>query len=97
MVNGKRGSTVCEQDKKIAALLRFRRKDKNLTQREAANRAGINIRHYQQFEGCGRSLITASFSTTMGVLTALEIEPYAFIETYVKVYEESKVPGGEHL
>jgi len=88
---------MCEIDRRIGALLRSRRKTKNLTQKETAKRAGINIRHYQLFEGCGRSLITASFTTTMAVLTALDIEPYSFIESYVKVYEEPNAPGGEHL
>ena len=77
------GATKPEINQSIAALLRANRKAKGMTQQQTANRAGLNIRHYQQFENCGRSLLSASFKTTMAVLDALEIDPDAFVETYV--------------
>ena len=77
-------ATDCE----IAALIRARRKSKNLTQQQVADRADMNIRHYQHFEGGERSLVTASFFTTMAVLAALEIDPDSFIRAYVKVYRK---------
>ena len=75
-------------DDEIAALLRARRKSKKLTQQQVADRAKMNIRHYQHFEGGERSLVTAAFFTTMSVLSALEIDPYSFIRAYVNTYQK---------
>ena len=72
-----------EQDKDISALLRQKRQSKKLTQKQVADKAGMDIRQYQHFEYCERSLITASFSTTMAVLGALDIDADYFIETYI--------------
>jgi len=73
-------------ESEIIAMLKARRKTMNLTQQETACRAKLNLRHYQRFEYGGRSLVTASFTTTMNVLDALEINPDDFISQYVKNY-----------
>jgi len=75
-------------DIEIAALIRSQRKNKNMTQQQAADLAGLHQRHYQAFEGCSRSLITASFTTTMAVLDALEINPDSFVSSYVVGYKK---------
>ena len=70
-------------DSEIAELIKSRRKSMRLTQKQTAEKAGLALRHYQHFENCERSLLTASFSTTMAILDALEINAKAFISIYV--------------
>ena len=55
-------------------LLTTARKRLGLTQQQVADKAGINSRHYQMFEGGTRKLSSASFSTTTRVLEALELD-----------------------
>jgi len=76
-------------DQSIAALLRASRKSKGLTQRQVADKAGLLIRHYTRFECCERSLLVASFNTTMAVLEAPDIDPDYFAATYVDAYNQS--------
>jgi len=56
-------------------LLKERRKLKNMTQQEIADKANINIRHYQMFECGSREISNASFRLVMSVCSALDIEP----------------------
>ena len=72
-----------ETDQEIAALLRANRKCMGMTQQQAANKAGLRLRHYTKFECCERSLLAASFNTTMSVLEALGIDPDDFVKKYV--------------
>ena len=74
-----------ELDKEISELLRRKRKSKKLTQKQVADKAGLDIRQYQRFEYCERSLITASFSITMAVLGALDIDADYFIKIYINL------------
>ena len=69
----------------IADLLRTSRESKHMTQQQVADKAGIRLRQYQHFEYCERSLVTASFSITMDVLEALDIDPKYFISKYVVI------------
>ncbi len=55
-------------------ILRERRLALGFTQQQVADRAGIKLQHYQAFEGGQRSLMTASFRTTCGVLVALDLD-----------------------
>ena len=71
-----------ETNQSIAELLRRHRKAKGWTQQRTASEAGLAHRHYQRFEECTRSLLSASFKTTMAVLEALEIDPDFFAEKY---------------
>jgi len=56
------------------AYLKCVRVSKNMTQQEVADKAGINIRHYQMFESGSRNLMNASFGITVSVLQALGID-----------------------
>jgi len=51
------------------------RKAKGMTQQQIADKAGINLRHYQMFESGKRSLLNASFRVTMAICFALDIDP----------------------
>ena len=62
-------------DQSIAALLRDRRKSKGMTQQQIADKAGLKIRHYTRFECCERSLLVASFNTTMAILSVTPYRP----------------------
>ena len=86
-----------EKNLQIATLLRAKRKSKHLTLKQVAERAEINIRHYQQFESGGRCLATASFNTTMAVLSALEIDPDVFVKAYVKVYGTQEMKSATNV
>ena len=70
-----------ELDNMVSFILRKERESKGLTQKQVADKAGINIRQYQTFEYRYRSLLTASFVTAMAVLSALEIEAEDIIKT----------------
>jgi DNA-binding XRE family transcriptional regulator len=64
------GTVISYTDKLKAARLR-----KGMTQQDVANNAGINLRHYQMFEGGKRDLVNASFRTVMAVCKALDVNP----------------------
>jgi len=48
---------------------------KGMTQQQVADKAGIAMRHYQQFECGNRNLLNASFRITMAICFALDIDP----------------------
>ena len=65
----------------IKDILKTARKSKGMTQQEVADAAGINIRHYQCFEGGKRDLNNASFRLACAVYQTLGI---AFSEVLEK-------------
>lgn len=56
------------------SMLRERRKILGLTQQKVADRAGIPLQSYQQFESGKRNIIRASFSIACRVIEALEMD-----------------------
>ena len=58
---------------KIKHLLKSRRHVLGLTQQQVADRAGVRLRHYQQFEGGERSIMTCSFDTACRIIETLEM------------------------
>jgi len=56
-------------------LLKERRVSKEMTQQQVADRAGLNMRHYQMFENGKREITNASFRLVMAVCDAMDIEP----------------------
>jgi len=57
----------------FGAVLRKARKANNMIQQQVADKAGINLRHYQMFESGKREITNASFRIAMAVIMALEI------------------------
>lgn len=62
----------------IGELLRERRINIGLTQKQCAERAKITERQYQTFEGDERNLMTCSFRTAGKIINALEMDITAF-------------------
>lgn len=58
-----------------ASFLKRTRKNKDMTQQEVADRANINIRHYQMFECGSREITNASFRLVMTLCDVLGIDP----------------------
>ena len=67
-------------------MLKKRRQKLGLTQQEVADRAAIQIKQYQRFEGGDRELAEANFMTVYKVIRALEmdVEKYAAGEYEIK-------------
>jgi len=75
---GKRSGCV---DYSEPNLLKRTRKIKGMTQQETADKAGLNIRHYQMFENGGREITNASFRIAMSVCKALDIIPDMLLQS----------------
>lgn len=65
--------------KKEAEILRNRRIELGLTQMETAIRAGIVLQQYQRFEYGHQKLSNANMMLALRVCTALELDPYCFV------------------
>ena len=66
----------------ITSILKNARKVKGMTQQQVADKAKINLRQYQGFEGGQRNLATASYRIAMAVCMALDIEPDCLIKAH---------------
>lgn len=66
----------------LSVVLKNKRKDLGLTQRQVADKAEINSQHYQKLESGERNIFTASFDTACKVLTALEFDVTTFFFLY---------------
>lgn len=60
-------------------MLRDRRIELDLTQGEVAKEAGIDLRHYQQFEYGVRRFTHCHMETALRICEVLELDPYEFI------------------
>ena len=58
-----------------SVILKNARKNKGMTQQQAADAVGIFLRHYQRFEGGERHIANASFRITFAICKALDIDP----------------------
>lgn len=54
---------------------------KGLTQQQAADACGINIRQYQKFESGERDFMGCAFSLGLELCHALDVDPYAFLDS----------------
>ena len=61
-----------------ASILKQARERLGVTQRQIADKAGIQLRQYQRFENAERNLTSSSFNIGCNVLEALEIDIAAF-------------------
>lgn len=61
-----------------AALARARER-KGLTQQQAADLCGINVRQYQKFESGERDVAGCAFSLGLALCRALDIDPFSLI------------------
>lgn len=68
----------------VADILKDARRAKGMTQQQVADKAKINMRHYQAFEGGHRNLATASYYIAMAVCMALDIDPDYLFNTHVE-------------
>ncbi len=60
-------------------MLRDRREELGLSQHEVAKEAGIELRHYQQFEYGLRRFTHCYLSTGLKICEVLELDPYEFV------------------
>ena len=70
---------MTDRCKKEAEILRNRRKELGLTQMEAAVRAGLVLQQYQRFEYGHQKLSSAKMIIALRICTALELDPYSFV------------------
>lgn len=64
------------------AILQNRRKQLNLTQKQVAEKAGINIRQYQKFESGEQKFQNTSMKIGLAVCKVLELDPYRFLNDF---------------
>jgi len=64
---------------KEGTILRDARQRLGLTQQQVADKAFIQLRQYQRFEGGERKLSTSSFNIACNVLEALQLDVTAFV------------------
>ena len=69
---------------RIRCVLRERRIELSLTQKEVAERAEIKLQQYQKFEGGERNVTMASFDVVCRVIVALELDISAFYLEHIK-------------
>ena len=62
-----------------AEMLRERRLELGLSQHEVAEEAGIDLRHYQQFEYGVRRFSHCYFSIGLRICEVLELDPFEFV------------------
>lgn len=67
---------------RIRCVLRERRNELRLTQKDVAKQAGIKMQQYQKFEGGERNVMTASFDVICRVIVALELDITSFYLEY---------------
>jgi transcriptional regulator with XRE-family HTH domain len=71
-----------------ASIIKNAREKLGMTQQQVADKAGINLRQYQRFEGGERNLTSSSFNIGCSVLEALKIDIVAFWRGDVALSEE---------
>lgn len=60
-------------------ILRQQRKALGLTQKEVAQKAGINTRQYQKFESGEIDMASVSLRIALAVCDVLKLEPHCFV------------------
>ena len=79
-----------------ASVLKQAREKLGLTQKQVANKAGIQLRQYQRFENAERNLTSSSFNIGCSVLEALEIDIAGFRRGDYVLSEEFESIGELH-
>ena len=79
-----------EQIEPAYTLLKKKREELGLKQRETAERAGVSLRHYQRFESGERDIEHAEFRYAYPVMKVLGIDPDYFCKPprYPKTFTE---------
>lgn len=67
--------------------LQIMREKRNLTQKELAEKAGVNFRTFQRYDAADKSLSGAAAATVLKISDALECDPHEILEDY-KVNED---------
>ena len=67
-------SQINELSKKRGSVLREKRLDLRLTQKQVAERSGIPYQSYQKFESGERNIMTCSFQIACRVVEALQMD-----------------------
>ena len=67
--------------------LQIMREKRNLTQKELAEKAGVNFRTFQRYDAADKSLSGAAAATVLKIADALECDPHEILEDY-KVNED---------
>ena len=62
----------------IFPAIRALREDRDWTQQQVADRAGINIRQYQRFESGERSFYSTTFRIGLNICHVLKIDPFYY-------------------
>ena len=61
-------------------ILLQRRKELQMTQKQVAERAGIQLRQYQRFEMGERNILSSSARIMLSICGVLKLDPYIFIK-----------------
>ena len=61
-----------------AGVLRQRRRQLGLTQKQVAEYAGIQVKQYQRLESGERDILNASLRIALPVCAVLKLDPYEF-------------------
>ena len=67
-------SQINELSKKKGSVLREKRLELRLTQKQVAERSGIPYQSYQKFESGERNIMTCSFQIACRVIEALKMD-----------------------
>ena len=81
---------VIRAQNKSVSILKEHRIESGLTQQQVADRAGIQLQHYQKFESGARNLRTASFIVACRVLEALDLDIVKYFHED-RIYEEERI------
>jgi transcriptional regulator with XRE-family HTH domain len=76
-----------------AGILRDAREKLGLTQQQVADKARIQLRQYQRFEGGERNLTSSSFNIACNVLEALQLDIAGFRRGAYSLSEEFETIG----
>lgn len=69
-------------DKNMKTKLQIMREKRNLTQKELAEKAGVNFRTFQRYDAADKSLSGAAASTVLKIADALECDPHEILEDF---------------
>lgn len=60
-------------------ILKNRREELELTQQQVADKANINLEHYQCYEAGERTIASASMRIGLSICHVLKLDPYRFV------------------
>ena len=87
------GYQLCHLDRDMHNVLYEQRIVQGMTQRQVAERAGIQLQQYQKFESGDRNILTASFRIACRVIEALGMNISDFYHDKYVIGEEIYIVG----